>query len=91
MDLRAWSLTPAASLDHDAIVAAGNPDAVQLQDRTVLNAGTEVWLTYTVANTGNVNLHNVVVTDSSGQSVCVLPVLFTYQTKGCSRRGPTIA
>ncbi|MDR3203068.1 MAG: hypothetical protein LBT54_08075 [Bifidobacteriaceae bacterium] len=82
---RAWrDVPPDAAGQHDAIQAAG----VEVPAGATLAAGTALWWTYTVTNTGPVPLTNLAVTDSQIGPVCDVPHLAPGSRIGCAATGP---
>jgi hypothetical protein len=81
IELRAWKDVPQAATSYDQIVSSG---ATELIDGGRVGAGTEVWFTYKVTNTGQVDLLLVTVTDPD--AVCVVTNLAPGKSAGCVRR-----
>ncbi|MDR2564982.1 MAG: right-handed parallel beta-helix repeat-containing protein [Bifidobacteriaceae bacterium] len=89
IDLRAWTDVPADATSHDAILAAGAAQrATELPSPAHIAAGTTVWFTYTVRNTGNVALTGVVVRDilHGPEDVCRLELVPAGEAAGCARQ-----
>ena len=56
----------------------------------VPNGGATVTWTYTVTNTGNLTLQNVVVTDDKEGLICTIPTLAPGATHTCTKTAPAI-
>jgi adhesin/invasin len=84
LDLRAWTGVPAELTTYEEIMASRAteilPGAQQLP-------GSEVWFTYTVANTGRVAVHSLLVEDTSSGRICTIDTLAPGAIAGCSRKG----
>ncbi|MDR1152435.1 MAG: right-handed parallel beta-helix repeat-containing protein [Bifidobacteriaceae bacterium] len=80
IDLRAWRGVDPQRSDHDTIVN----EASEVENDTYVWQGEPIWLTYTVTNTGWVDLADVAVLNEQGAEVCTLAVLPAQDTAGCS-------
>jgi hypothetical protein len=66
--VRAWRDVPAGATDHDQVQVRGT----EIVAGGAVDAGAELWFTYTVTNTGLAELSDVTVKDSFDDPVCVL-------------------
>jgi adhesin/invasin len=82
---RAWIDVPEApgGPAHDAIIA----QATEIPSGSRVTAGTEVWWTYTVENSGGTVLTSLGVVDSVLGEVCVIASLAPGATTGCVASG----
>ncbi|MDR2381729.1 MAG: hypothetical protein LBE08_11275 [Bifidobacteriaceae bacterium] len=82
IELQAWTDVPTGVTNYDGVMGSG---ATEVPAGGSVEVGAEVWFTYTVTNTGQTPLQQVVVTDSE-TAVCVVTDLARGQATGCARR-----
>ncbi|MDR2252970.1 MAG: hypothetical protein LBD97_03780 [Bifidobacteriaceae bacterium] len=82
IDLQVWTDVPSDATSYEAIMDSG---ATELPEAARIPPGAAVWLTYTVRNTGNVNLERVAVKDRGHATVCVIALIEAGDQAGCAR------
>ncbi|MDR0591649.1 MAG: hypothetical protein LBG60_00005 [Bifidobacteriaceae bacterium] len=91
IDLRAWENVDPGASAHDSIIAASLDAASgvkEVEDGDAIGPATGLWFTYTVANTGFVRLHNVIVKDSFNNPVCAIDQIPVGAHAGCAKPHP---
>jgi hypothetical protein len=84
LELRAWSdLGDGASYSYEDFV--GNPSAAEIEPGAYIPDDESIWMTYTVTNEGASRLRQIVVRDTTDDPVCVIPVIWSGETAGCSK------
>jgi adhesin/invasin len=78
IDLQAWADVPNGANTYDEII-----EGTWLKDGTNLAKESNVWMTYTVTNTGDFPLHDLVVKDDHDGVICEIKVLSKTEVKNC--------